>query len=498
MVASKPSFSYAVSLLAIAIAAVSVAHADDASNIPEVTVTADRIPEPVNSTGSSVTVIPGSQVTQWGPQGITEVLRDVAGVEVTQTAGPGSATEVRLRGANPGEALVLIDGVPIGNVTATDGSLDFGNLTAIDVDRIEILRGPQTALYGSDAMSGVINIITKKGKPGAPVRKASLEAGSYGTITARTSISGASDAWTYSLGLSLTHSDSFPAYGYRVNRPLVIGDGVTPLPPLPDSEPVNKGGINGRFTYTISPTASVDFGFSEFGNGLEFSNPFAVVPSDVFSNYNNSSAFVGDAFVRLNVQTGALENHLGVFNSSTFNSVNEAEGCYNAFYTSFNCNTNYQGARWGAEYQGDLNVGPYGSLIFGARSMIETANTEQTPNPERRLVYADQRGADDQLGLCRISAAFVPASRSDDRRARGCDRGRLDFPDGPRDARLSHRRNRHEAARRLRQRRQGADPLSALQSVRRSEPAARNEHRRRSRHRPEIFWRQGDAFGDLV
>ena len=101
----------------------------------------------------------------------------------------------------------------------------------------------------------------------------------------------------------------------------------------------------------------------------------------MFSNYNNSSAFVGDAFVRLNVQTGALENHLSVFNSSTFNSVNEAEGCYNAFYTSFNCNTNYQGARWGAEYQGDLNVGPYGSLIFGARSMIETANTEQTPNP---------------------------------------------------------------------------------------------------------------------
>ncbi len=380
----KRPFGCAICALFISTSVSSIARADDVSAIPEVTVTADRVDEPVNSTGSSVTVIPGTRLQQWGPQGITEVLRDVAGVEVTQTSGPGTTTQVRLRGADPGQALVMIDGVPVGNVAGTDGSLDFGNLTAIDIERIEILRGPQSALYGSDAMSGVINIITKKGKAGKPQRSATIEAGSYGTITARASMSGATDNWTYSLGVSATHTDSFAAYGYRVNRPLTIGDGVTPLPPLPDAEPTNKGGVSGRFTYTISPTASVDFGFSGFGNGITFSNSYAMVASDVFSSENNSQAYIGSAFARLNFSAfdGVLNNHLGVFNSTTYNSVNEAEGCYDASYNAFNCNSGYHGARDGVEYQGDLSFGPYGSLIFGARSMIELASTTQSPNPE--------------------------------------------------------------------------------------------------------------------
>jgi vitamin B12 transporter len=383
MVNSHQSSAYAVAAFLIAAALPNPARAQESAALPEITVTADRVEEPVNSTGSSVTVIPGSQLAQWGPQGVTEVLRDVAGVEVNQTAGPGSATEVRLRGANPGQALVLIDGVPVGNVAGTDGSLDFGNLSAIDIERIEILRGPQTALYGSDAMSGVINIITKKGKAGKPVRTATVEAGSYGTVTARTSISGAADAWTYSLGATATHSDSFTSYGYRVDRPLTIGDGVTPLPALPDSEPVNKGAVNGRFTYTLSPTSSVDFGFNAFGNGLQFANPFAFIPADVFSSYNLSRAYVGDAFVRANFAAfdGVLTSHLGVFTSATVNSVDEAEGCFDAYFNPFNCNTTYHGSRWGAEYQGELGLNRWGSLIFGARSMAEYASQTQSPDP---------------------------------------------------------------------------------------------------------------------
>ena len=77
---------------------------------------------------------------------------------------------------------MLLDGVRIGNTTATDGSLDFGNLSIVNIDHIEVLRGPQSALYGSDAMGGVINIITKKGA-GKVKRTVSVEAGSYGTIS---------------------------------------------------------------------------------------------------------------------------------------------------------------------------------------------------------------------------------------------------------------------------------------------------------------------------
>ena len=145
----------------------------------------------------------------------------------------------------------MIDGVPIGNPAGTDGSLDFGNLSAVDIDRIEIVRGPQSSLYGSDAMSGVINIITKKGKKGEPRRTVTIEGGSYGTRQATATLSGSADSWIYSLGVTDMYTAGFPTYGYRVNRPLYLSDGVTPLPPLPSDQPSDKGGANANFTYTI-------------------------------------------------------------------------------------------------------------------------------------------------------------------------------------------------------------------------------------------------------
>jgi vitamin B12 transporter len=361
----------------------SLARAQEATSLGEITVTADRVDEPVNSTGSDVTVIPGSRIQQWGAQGITEVLREVVGVSVTQTAGPSSLTEVRLRGGDPGQALVMIDGVPIGNAAGTDGSLDFGNLTALDIDRIEIVRGPQSSLYGSDAMSGVINIITKKGVKGKPVRSVTVEGGSYGTIQGRASMSGADDNWTYSLGVSAMHTEGFPQYGYRVDRPLTIGDGVTPLPPLPSNQPSDKGALDGRFTYTVSPTISVDAGFDVFGNGLTFANPYALIPVDVFTPYNWSTAWLPSGFVRANLAAldGALQNHLTFFSNATINTVQQTEACFNEEFVSFNCAIGYHGARWGLEYQGDLSLHAYGSLIFGARTMTEYAGTSQTPNP---------------------------------------------------------------------------------------------------------------------
>jgi vitamin B12 transporter len=382
MVSNRPWGSVIAAILGAA-PLIDMARAQETTPLQEITVTAERVEEPVNSTGADVTVIPGSQIEKWGAQGITQVLEEVVGVTVTQTAGPSSVTEVRLRGADPGEALVMIDGVPVGNAAGTDGSLDFGNLTALDIDRIEIVRGPQSSLYGSDAMSGVINIITKKGKKGKPVRTVMIEGGSYGTIQGRTTMSGADDNWTYSLGFAAMHTDGFPQFGYRVNGPLTIGDGVTPLPPLPSIMPSDKGAFDGRFTYTISPTASVDAGFDVFGNGLQFANPYALIPADVFTPYNWSTAWLPSGFVRANVSAfdGLLQNHLTFFSNATIQTIQQTEACFNAEFISFNCTTGYHGARWGVEYQGDLSLSAYGSLIFGARTMTEYAGTSQEPNP---------------------------------------------------------------------------------------------------------------------
>ena len=344
----------------------------------EFTVTADRIEEPVSSTGSDVTVIPGSRIQEWGANGVTEVLREVVGTVVTPTGGPNTQTSVSLRGSDASQTLVMIDGVPIGNPAATDGSLDFSNLSAIDIDRIEIVRGPQSALYGSDAMGGVINIITKKGKKGEQHSTLTIQGGSYGTIQGTATVSGATDNWTYSLGVTDVYTEGFPTYGYRINRPIFLSNGL-PLPPLPSIMPANKGGANGNLTYTISPNASIDFGFDVFENNLQYSNPYALMPINVFSPDNNSTTWIGNGSVRANVTTGLLTNHLTFFANQTYLATDNTEACFDLVLGSISCTSYYRGSRYGVEYQGLLAL-PYGSLVFGARNMTELS-TSSNSNP---------------------------------------------------------------------------------------------------------------------
>lgn len=378
---SARPFSLVTALLG-ATALPAFAFADDTTPLPEMVVTADRVAEPIAQTGSSITYIPGADVAKWGTQGIAETLREAVGVDVTPTGGSGTTTTVRIRGGDPGAVLVLIDGQRIGNVAGTDGSVDFGNLTAVNIDHIEVLRGPQTALYGSDAMAGVINIITKKGEAGEPVRSVSFEGGSYGTVSGRASISGSDGAWTYSFGVNAMYTDGFPQYGYRVNGPLYMITGA-PLPALPFGDPNTKGGANGNFSYKLSQDASIDFGFSVFGNGLRTTNPYATAASDVFSPLNNSTSWIGSEFLRFNFATldGALKNHVTFFQNTTYLQSSTTEGCTDASYASFTCTTFWRGFRWGGEYQGDLSLGAWGGVSFGLRNEQEQANSGQTPDP---------------------------------------------------------------------------------------------------------------------
>jgi len=379
-----PPVVRALSVAAWLSATSTLSYAQTASpdQIPELTVTADRIEEPVGQTGASVTIIPAEKIEKLGSLNLADALRDVAGIQVTNAGGVGATTTVSLRGSQPGETLVLLDGIRIGGPTSPGDSVDFGALTALDIERIEVLRGPQSALYGSDAMGGVINIITRKGSK-TTKRTVTVEGGSYGTLSTRTTMSGGDGQWTYALGLNALHSDGFPRYGYRISTPLVIGDGVTPLPPLPADDPVDKGGASGRFSYEASDGVSVDFGASVFGDGLRFDNSGAFLAGDVFSKFNYSSTLLVDGFVRATVDPpgGLLKSQLTAYANQTTNNVWETEACYDINFNAFNCRSGYVGERYGAEYQGDLNFGAYGGLTLGARSETETAATNETPNP---------------------------------------------------------------------------------------------------------------------
>lgn len=133
-----------------------------AESLPPMVVTATRTEVPLNQLTTSLTVITSEEIRERQSELVSEVLRDVAGVNVVQTGSMGTDTSVFIRGSASNQVLVLIDGVEINSTTT--GAYDFANLMTENVERIEVLRGAGGTLYGSQAIGGVINIITKRGQ----------------------------------------------------------------------------------------------------------------------------------------------------------------------------------------------------------------------------------------------------------------------------------------------------------------------------------------------
>ena len=161
-----------VAMLACAHAAVATAQeavedAEDATVVtqPEVVVSASRVPVATQEVGSAVTVITAEELEQRQVRIVSDVLRDVPGVAVSRTGPAGALTQIRIRGAEGNQTLVIIDGIEVNN-PAGGSEFDFGNLLNSDLARIEVLRGPQSALYGSDAIGGVVNVLSQRPEDG--------------------------------------------------------------------------------------------------------------------------------------------------------------------------------------------------------------------------------------------------------------------------------------------------------------------------------------------
>ncbi|MCB1646835.1 MAG: TonB-dependent receptor [Pseudomonadales bacterium] len=185
-------------------------HADNSMEV--VTVTASRTPVSIDDTGSAVTIISHDQITSRGYVHIADLLREVAGIAVSQQGGRGTITQVRMRGAEANQVLVLIDGMEV-NDPSQGGEFNFASLTTAQVDRIEIVRGAQSAIWGSDAMAGVINIITATPDTQGHRVSASAETGSSGHRQL-------SADWQYSheqLTLSLV-GEGFSTDGTNISR----------------------------------------------------------------------------------------------------------------------------------------------------------------------------------------------------------------------------------------------------------------------------------------
>jgi vitamin B12 transporter len=162
-----------------------------------IVVTATQHELPLEEIGASVTIVDEERFRTQQYRMVEEALRAIPGVDVQRSGSPGKLTTVRIRGAGPGQIQVLVDGVRVKSLTT--GDFDFGDLSLDDVARIEVVRGPQSTLYGADAIGGVINVITKRGQ-GPPTAFIDLEAGNYDTFRERVSASGEWGPWNFSLG----------------------------------------------------------------------------------------------------------------------------------------------------------------------------------------------------------------------------------------------------------------------------------------------------------
>ncbi len=137
---------------------------DTARQLDPVIVTADKTAGKLSQTGKLVDVITREQLARSGSKSLAQILGEQPGIIVAGAgSNPGAVKSIYMEGASNGYTLLMIDGVPLQDASSTDNSFDLRSLTLEDIDHIEIVKGSQSVLYGSDAIAGVINIITRKG-----------------------------------------------------------------------------------------------------------------------------------------------------------------------------------------------------------------------------------------------------------------------------------------------------------------------------------------------
>jgi vitamin B12 transporter len=198
----------AAGMALLLLAAVSAAQGEESKRIDPVVVTATKIETAANELGTSVSVANGDDFQTYLYPSVTEALRNIPGLEITQAGSPGKISTLAIRGANSNQVQVLIDGVRV--KSPTTGQVDLSDISADQIERIEVIRGAQSTLYGADAIGGVVNIITKKGQ-GPPISGfTQQEGGNYDTFVSRGSAGGAYKFFNYAV--SGSHQESNGQY----------------------------------------------------------------------------------------------------------------------------------------------------------------------------------------------------------------------------------------------------------------------------------------------
>ena len=204
--------------LPVTIFVTQIAVAQPVVTIPDTVITATRTPTPVTDIPAGVTVIDRQAIDASGATTLGDVLATVPGLHVSPSGGPGGQSSVFLRGTNSGHVLVLRDGMPINDGSDQSDAFNFGIDTLSDIERIEVVRGPMAALYGSGAIGGVINLISRRGTTGAPLLQMDMSGGYPATIQGSAQASGVTGPFDYALTLESQSHRGFDSTPQRMTN----------------------------------------------------------------------------------------------------------------------------------------------------------------------------------------------------------------------------------------------------------------------------------------
>jgi vitamin B12 transporter len=308
---------------------INVLAAEDAKTVPTVVVTPSRSPVPLSKIASSVTVISQEEIARQHKATVPELLRQVPGITVAGNGSVGQTSRVFMRGTNSNHVLVLIDGMMVNDPSDPGNAFDFANVTTDNVERIEILRGPQSTMYGSQAIGGVIHIITKQGG-GAPTSTAYAEYGSYNTRRLGAGNSGAFGNTSYSFNLSNYSTSGISALSKRAGGK------------ERDDSQMYTASLNIASKLTDHFTAKGNFRYNR--TNTEFDSPGSFTrPADDPDPVNDSRQFNGRIAGELSLYDGKWTQELGYalldLNRSQITEY------YDAAFNTYFGRQNYQGRR---------------------------------------------------------------------------------------------------------------------------------------------------------
>ncbi len=243
---------------------------DDALKLPDVLISASRQVESRTATSAANTVFTRTDIDRLQPSGVTDLLARVPGVQVAPTGGRGSLPGIFIRGTKAAQTLVLVDGVRIANATSGDSGLQF--LDVDQIERVEVLRGSRSAVYGSDAIGGVIQIFTRRGGAPGLQPRLRLAAGSNQTWQRSLGLSGGDDTTRFNLGASLDETAGIDSTG-----PSHASDG--------DHDAYRNRSLNLSLSHTFNERFEAGLNLLDSRGRSEYDNPYGRLDEVTWLSY---------------------------------------------------------------------------------------------------------------------------------------------------------------------------------------------------------------------